>query len=229
MKKWFGEIPRGRSVPPLDAPAVHLAEEKRLVMEDRVQLPRIYMAWQAPANLTPGDAGLDLAASILAGGKNSRLYKRLVYELQVAQDVSAFQYSAALSSSFRIIATARTGHTLAELERLIQEEVDKLKAEPPAERELQRAINQYEAGFLNRLELIGGFGGKADQLNGYYFYTGNPDYFNEDLARYKAVDPEDIRAVIQTYLKDDARVMLSVVPQGKKELAAANSKEVAVK
>jgi zinc protease len=94
---------------------------------------------------------------------------------------------------------------------------------------LQRAVNQYEASFLSRLERIGGFGGKADQLNSYFFHTGNPDYFNEDLARYKAVDPSDLRAVAQTYLKENARVVLSIVPQGRKELAAANSQEVKVK
>jgi zinc protease len=226
VEQWFGEIPRGRTVPPLDAPTAHLTEQKRLVMEDRVQLPRLYLAWHSPASFAPGDAELDLAASILAGGKNSRLYKRMVYEMQIAQDVSAFQYSSALSSSFRIIATARAGHTLDELEKVVWEEVEKLKVEAPAEREVQRAVNQYEAGFLNRLELIGGFGGKADQLNGYYFSTGNPDYFNEDLARYKALDPEDIRAVIKTYLRNDALVTLSIVPEGKKELGAGNSKEI---
>jgi zinc protease len=191
-----------------------------VVLEDKVQLPRLYMAWLSTAIFTPGDAELDLLASVLAGGKNSRLYKRLVYDLQIAQDVSAFQESRKLDGSFQVIVTARSGHTLAEIEKIIQEEINRIKAEPPSERELQRAVNQYESSFLGRLERIGGFGGKADQLNAYYTYTGNPDYFNEDLARYKAVDVNDIRAAAQTYLRDDGRVILSVVPEGKKELAA---------
>jgi predicted Zn-dependent peptidase len=87
-------------------------------------------------------------------------------------------------------------------------------------------VNQYESSFLARLESVGGFGGKADQLNGYCVETGNPDYFNEDLARYRALDPEDVRAAANTYLRDDARVILSIVPRGKKELAAGSAKEV---
>ncbi|MGH7676613.1 MAG: insulinase family protein, partial [Gemmatimonadales bacterium] len=110
--------------------------------------------------------------------------------------------------------------TLSELETLIQQEIDRLKREPPTGREVERAVNQFEAGFLDRLERVGGFGGKADQLNAYFTRTGNPDYFNEDVARYHAVDPTDIRTAALSFLKDDARLVLSVVPQGKPELAA---------
>ncbi|MEX1140182.1 MAG: pitrilysin family protein [Bacteroidota bacterium] len=221
--QWFDEIPAGKPVEPIDPPATSLTVEKRLVMEDRVQLPRLYMSWLTPALFKPGDAEMDILANILAGGKNSRLYKRLVYDLQIAQDVSAFQASASLSSSFWIIATARVGHTLAELEAVIQEEIDRLKIEGPAEREVQRATNQYEASFLDGLETSAG---KADQLNNYFVRTGNPDYFNEDLGRYKAVRQNDIRAMAQSFLPDGARVVLSVVPQGKKDLSAAESQEV---
>ena len=178
---------------------------------------RITVCWLSPAIFTPGDAELDVASSALAGGKNSRLYKRLVYDMQIAQDVSAYQSSAELGSEFCIISTARSGHNLSEIELVIQEELDRLKHEGPTKRELQRAVNQYEAGFLSQMENIFV---KADQMNGYHFRTGNPDYFNEDLARYKALDPTDIRAVVQTYLKDDARVILSIVPEGRPDLAA---------
>jgi zinc protease len=174
------------------------------------------MAWLAPPAYEPGDAELSVLADVLAGGKNARLYKRLVYDLQIAQDVSAFQSSDKLSSAFYIIATARPGVTLQQLQDVIQEELDRLKAEPPEERELQRAVNQYESSFLNRLQSLGG---KADQLNGYYFYTRNPDYFNEDLARYKALSPNDVQAAVQAYLRDDGRVILGVVPQGQPDLA----------
>lgn len=220
VEKWFDEVPRGKPVPLIDAPPVYLTEEKRLAFEDRVQLPRLYIAWLSPAHLRPGDAELDIAANILTAGKNSRLYKRLVYEMQIAQDVSAYQESQRQVSSFQIVATARSGHTLAEIEKVIQEEIDKLKAEFPAKREVQRAVNQYEASFISRLERIGSFGGKADQLNAYFYATGNPDYFNEDLARYRQVDPGDVTAFVRSYLRDDGRVVLSIVPNGKKELAA---------
>lgn len=220
IEKWFADVRRGANVPPQATPSAYLAEEKRLVLEDRVQLPRLYMAWLTPSNFKPGDAELDLLSNILAGGRNSRLYKRLVYDLQIAQDVSAFQASSQLSSFFAIIVTARGGHTLNEIEKLVQEEINKLKNEPPADRELQRAVNQYEASFLRRLESVDA---KADQLNSYFMLTGNPDYFNEDLARYKAIEAKDLRAVALTFLRDDGRVILSIVPQGKKELAATKS------
>lgn len=221
VEKWFSDVPPGPPVPPVDAPVAYLTQEKRILLEDRVQLPRLYMAWLSPAIYTPGDAELDVLTSILSDGKNSRLYKRLVYDLQIAQDVSAVQFSRQLGSAFGIIATARAGHDLDELERVIQEELDRIKTEEPTQREVARAINQYEAGFLDGLERVGGFGGKADRLNMYYTYTGNPDYFNEDLSRYKALDPSDISSVARSYLRDGGRVILSVVPEGHTELAAS--------
>jgi zinc protease len=220
VEKWFNEIPAGKPVQPQERTIPVLNEEKRMTIEDRVQLPRLFMAWISPASLTPGDAELDLLSSILAGGKNSRLYKKLVYDLQIAQDVSAYQQSQRIISEFVVVATARSGHTLAELESVIQEEITKVKNEPPTTRELDRARNQYEASFLNRLESING---KADLLNNYLYSTGNPDYFNEDLARYYAIDPQDVSTITKTYLKDDGRVVLSIVPKGKLELAAQNS------
>jgi zinc protease len=157
-------------------------------------------------------------AAVLASGKNSRLYKRLVYELQVAQDVSAFQGSQGLASTFQVIVTARTGHGLEEIRRLVDEEIAKLQAAPPSERETTRFQNRAEASFFDRLESAGGFGGKADQLNLYYFRTGNPDYFEEDLARYRSLAPNDLQAAAARYL-GAGRVLVSVIPEGKKELA----------
>jgi zinc protease len=100
---------------------------------------------------------------------------------------------------------------------VVQEELDLLKADGPEEREVQRALNQYQASSLDQLESILG---KANSLNSYYFRTGNPDYFNEDLSRYLAVGVDDIQAVLRTYLRDNGRVLLSVVPEGQPELAA---------
>ena len=225
VEKWFSDVPAGPAVPPPGAPVAFLDHEKRVVLEDKVSLPRLYMAWLSPAMFTPGDAELDMVASVLANGKNSRLYKRLVYELQIAQDVSAYEASSRLGSSFQIVATARAGHTLSELEKVIQEELHRLQTAAPENREVERAVNQYEASFLGRLEAVGGFYGKADLLNAYFTQTGNPDYFQEDFSRYKALDPGDIQTAAATYLGDNDRVVLSVVPQGKKELAATPGKE----
>jgi zinc protease len=216
VTRWFSDVPIGKPVPPLGAPVAYVPEEKRLVLEDKVQLPRLYMNWLTPHIFAPGDAELDVLANVLAGGKNSRLYKRLVYDMQIAQDVYAYQGSSDLVSTFAIVSTARSGHTLAEIESVIREEIAKIKNEAPTLREVQRVVNQYEAGFLNRLESIAG---KANSLNSYVTQTGNPDYFNEDLARYKALSPTDIQSVAQTYLSDGS-VILSVVPTGQKELAS---------
>ena len=225
VKKWFSDVPKRPSVPPMEIPSASLTEEKRLVMEDKVQLPRLYITWISPRHFAPGDAELDVLSGVLSSGKNSRLYKRLVYDLQVAQDVSANQDSRGIASEFSIAVTARAGHTLGEIEKLVWEEIDKIKNEPPADREVQRVVNQVEAGYLDRLERVGGFGGKADQLNEYFTTTGDPDYFNKDLARYKAIAPKDIQTITKTYLQPNACVVLSVVPQGKTDLAAPAKKE----
>lgn len=226
VEKWFGNIPAGKLVPLQNPAAAKLNEEKFLLLEDKVQLPRLYMVWITPKRFSPGDAEMDILSNILTGGKNSRLYQKLVYELQIAQDVSAFQSSSKLSSEFMIISTARAGHTLEEIKNVIQQEIDKLKKEPPTERELMRAVNQYEASFLDALERPGGFGGKADMLNSYFYYTSNPDYANEDLSRYKALSANDIQAAALSFLPDKGRVVLSIVPAGKTDLAVQSKAEV---
>ena len=167
----------------------------------------------------PGDAALDVLSSVLAGGKNSRLYKRLVYDMQIAQDVSAYQASAALGSTFQVVATARPGHTAAEMQTVIDEEIEKVKRQPPEAREVQRALNQIEASFYRRMERVGGFYGKSDQLNAYFAVSGDPDYFAEDLARYGAISPSDVQAVALEWLPGDRRVELVVEPEAAKETA----------
>jgi zinc protease len=178
-----------------------------------VQLPRLYLAWHTPVAFAPGDAALDVVSSVLAGGRNSRLYKRLVYDMQIAQGVSAAQMSAALGSTFLIEATPRPGHTIEEIQTIIDEEIARLQREGPTDYEVQRALNQIESSFYSRMERVGGFGGKADQLNGYYAAARNPDWFNEDLARYRAISPTDVRAAARAFLVANERVELQVVPQ----------------
>ena len=216
VEKWFGELPGGAPVAPVAPPAAVLTEVKRKTLTDRVTLPRLYLAWLTPRIYAPGDAALDLVSSVLAGGKNSRLYKRLVYDTQTLQDISAFQQSGALGSQFSITATLRPGHTIDEVRRAIDEELDRLRQEPPSAREMQRAINQTEAAFYRRMQRVGGFGGKADQLNAYFVAGGGPDYFAEDLARYTSLSPSDLQAAVVTWLPADRRVELIVEPEAKK-------------
>jgi zinc protease len=188
---------------------------QKKTLTDRVQLPRLYLAWITPRHFDPGDAALDVVADILAGGKNARLYKRLVYDMQIAQDVRAFQNSARLASYFVIQATPRPGHTADELQKVIDEEIARLQGEMPTAHEVDRSLNQIESSFYNRMERVGSFGGKADQLNAYFTETGDPDWFNEDLGRYRALSPSDIRAAAQRFLPRDRRVELTVLPDPK--------------
>jgi zinc protease len=216
VEKWFSDVPAGKPVPPLTAPGVVLDGVKKKTITDRVQLPRLFLAWHTPALLKPGDAAMDVVSNLLSGGKNSRLYRRLVYEMQIAQDVQAVQQSQALDSNFMIIATARPGQTLDKIQGVIDEELDKLRATAPEPREMTRALNQIEANFYRSMERVGGFSGKANQLNSYYTATGEPDYFQKDLERYRALTPADIKAAVEKYLPKDRRVELSVVPGEKK-------------
>jgi zinc protease len=213
VEKWFSDVKAGPAPTPMTIPGVALSGVQKKTMTDRVQLPRLTLAWLTPAHYEPGDAALDIVADVLAGGKNSRLYKRLVYDLQIAQDVSAFQGSMNLASTFQIEVTPRPGHTVDELKKIVDEEVAKLQQEEPTAREVERALNQIEASFYNRMERVGGFGGKGDQINGYFSRTGDPDFFNEDLGRYRALSPSDIRAAAAAFLPSDRRVELTVEPE----------------
>jgi zinc protease len=216
VEKWFSDVPAGKPVPPINAPTAVLDGVKKKTITDRVQLPRLFLAWHTPALLKPGDAEMDVVSNLLSGGKNSRLYRRLVYDLQIAQDVNAAQQSQALDSNFMIIATARPGQSLDKIQAVIDEELDKLRTTAPEPREITRALNQIEANFYRSMERVGGFGGKANQLNSYYKAAGTPDYFQKDLDRYRALTPADIKAAIEKYLPKDRRVELSVVPGDKK-------------
>jgi zinc protease len=220
VEKWFSDVPRGtRPVPPIDHPPVSITDVRRKTLHDRVQLPRLYLSWATPAHLNPGDAELDVVAEVLAGGKNARLYKRLVYDMQIAQDVTAYQASGTLGSQFQIVVTARPvgadtvpAAVLERIRAIVDEELVKLGREEPEDRELERAVNQIESGFLNRMERVGGFGGVGDQLNAYFFATGNPDYFNEDLSRYRALSTADVRAAAAVWLPTGRRVEVTVEP-----------------
>jgi len=213
VEKWFSDIKPGPSVEPITIPGVSLTTLQKKTIADHVQFPRLYLAWLTPPFLTPGDSALDVLSNILAGGRSSRLYKRLVYDTQIAQNVSARQQSQNLSSQFVIEATPRPGHTVDEIKAIVDEEIARIQREAPSDHEVQRAVNQFEASYYDRLERVGGFGGKADQLNGYFIRTGDPDYFNEDVARYRSLSPSDIRAAAFTFLPADRRVELTVVPE----------------
>jgi len=226
---YFGPLPAGVKPGPVQtvAPPPRLVE-KRLVHEDRIELPRLYLAWHSPTLFGADDAELDLVADVLAGGKTSRLYRTLVYEQRIATEVAASQNSRELSGFFQIVATAAPGHTLAELDAAITSEVQKLCAEGPTGAEMERGIAQAEAHFISRLQTVGGFGGKSDQLNAYNVFLGNAAYFDEDLARYRNAQAAGLTRVARQWLPHASRVALSVVPRGRLDLALADSSPVSV-
>lgn len=216
IKEYFGGIPRGPALPPRPnvAPVV-LARDTFLVAEDRVQLPRAFYEWPSPKGFSKDDAPLDILAAILASDKNSRLYKRLVYDMQVVQSVRASQQSARLASTFEIDVTPKPGQSLVGIDKVINEEINRLMTELVTDRELARAKNSYRSSFLNRIASVHG---KADLLNEYNYLTGTPDYVQKDAARYDGVTREDVQRVARTYLGQH-KLVLTVVPEGKRELA----------
>ena len=228
IEHWFSDVPSGKKGPKISHPKPSLSIDKRVYFEDKVNLPLIHISWLTPPFFDEGDAELDILANILGGGKNSRLYKRLVYEEQIVQNISVYQSSQKLSSTFNIQAFIKPGVSLDEVEIKIYEEINKLFNENPSEREVQRGINQFEAYFIRSMEMNTGSSGKADALNRYYFYTGEPNYFNQDLNRYLQIKPEDISFIAKKYLSQN-KVTISIVPEGQKQIALKNSNEITPK
>jgi zinc protease len=228
-EQFFGALEPGPPVAPVVIPLPPRRErETRLVLEDRVELPRLYIAWHSPDLFGRDDAELDLVADVLAGGKTSRLYRALVYEQRVATEVAASQNSRELSGYFQVVATAAPGHTLAEVAAAIDHELETLRAAGPTAAEIERGVAQAEAHFISRLQTVGGFGGKSDQLNAYNVFLGDASFFDRDLARYRQADAARLTAAARSWLGREQRVILSVVPRGRADLALEGSAPVSV-
>lgn len=216
---YFGEIPAGPPVPPVDAPPVRLERETRWVLEDRVEYGRLHLAWHTPALFADGDADLDLLGDILANGKTSRLYRSLVVDRRLALDVAAGQVSRELSGVFQVVVTVTALEHLGPVHDLVREELGRLASEGPTEDELTRVVTQTEAQFVYRLQHIGGFNGKADQLNGYNVMLGTPDGFEQDLGRYRQATQASLRQAARRFLVESPGVALCIVPAGRPDAA----------
>jgi zinc protease len=225
----FGPLDAGEEPPPVVfTPPPRIASEVRLLLEDRVELPRLYIAWHSPGLFAPDDAELDLVAELLASGKTSRLYRTLVYEERIATEIAASQNSREIGGFFQVVATAAPGRTLVELERAIAKALSTFVAQGPTHPEMERCLAQAEAHFVYRLQTVGGFGGKSDQLNAYNVFIGDPGFFQRDLDRYRKVTPREMQRAAREWLRPDGRVVLSVVPRGRVALALSDSRPVAV-
>jgi len=215
VQRYFGSIPRGPAMPARPTPANFVVKDTFLVLEDRVQLPRVYDAWHTAKNYTADDAALTILATVLANDKNSRLYKRLVYEEQVAQDVGAGQEGYKLDGHFLVVVTPKPGQSPQAMQGAIDEEIAKVVRDGITTRELERAQNSIRARFLDQLASVND---KADLLNSYNYLVGDPDWAQQDAARFDRVTAADVRRVAEQYLQKAGRVTLTVVPQGKTDM-----------
>ena len=224
VRRYFGEIPPGPPpARPETPPASGPAGDRRLLLEDRVELPRLYLCWESPALHAPGDAEFDLLAEMLGGGRSSRLHRRLVHEQRIATDVGVGQHSRELTSSFAVVATAAPGRDLAEIEAAVTDELAALGADGPSDDELARCRARLDADYVYRLQTVGGFGSRSDQLNAYNVYTGDPGFGAADRARYADATPETVRRAAAACRPAGGRVALSVAPAGDRAAALPGS------
>jgi zinc protease len=213
VAKYFGPIPPG---PALDRPrewVPRLGAEKIVEVKDHVPQERTYFGWVSPAFFAPGDAEMELASLILTDGLSSRLNKTLVYDKQLCSDVVSFQNSMEIAGEFIVWATAGPGASLSQIEQIVTEEIARLAKEGPTAEELNRAKTKWEFQYITGLERIGGFGGKADLLNTYNTFLGDPDKFGADLERHRAVTPEDLRQAVAKWLDTRNRVLVRFHPE----------------
>lgn len=207
VEQYFGDIPPGPPVSRFDAWVAKRTGEQREIMQDRVPQARVYKVWNVPEIYSTDYHLLDLAASVLASGKNSRFYKRLVYTDQIATSVSAYVSGGEIGAQFIIQGTARPGVDLAAVETAIDEELALLLAEGPTAEELERVRVQEKAGFIRGMERIGGFGGKSDILASSQIYGGAPDAYKRSFTDKDAASPEDVRRAAQNWLSDGVYVL----------------------
>lgn len=217
VQRFFGGIPRGEAVEPPDLPVPVIPETRYITLEDQVTLPQVNLMWRTDRAFGPDDAALSALAAILTDGKNSRLYNRLVYREQSAQSVSAFNDSQLLSGDFYVRVMGKEGMPLSDLEAAVLEEMRRLAEAPPSEEELQRVKSSVEMSLVSGLQSVLA---RADGMNSYFYYAGEPDHVAEQLAAYRALTPADIQRVASRYLNDANRIVISIVPAGQLELAA---------
>jgi predicted Zn-dependent peptidase len=236
IARLFGTIPthgKPAAANGIAAPADAKADSKaapagvvRQTLTDNVELSRVMLAWRSPAHFAPGDAELDLLASVLSEGKDSRLYKALVYDQKIAQDVSARQESHVLESDFVLEATVRPGVEPATVEKALLDQVARAQSSEVSAQELDRARNGYEMDFVDRLQSVPE---RASLLNMYEAEVSDPGYAAKDLERYRNATASDIVGYCRHVLSPDAMVVLTIVP--KKDIAKKDvqKKDVAKK
>lgn len=209
IEKYFGPIQNGKDVKHLKVVNKDLSENNLIIYKDQVQLDRIYISWLTDRAYSQDDASLDILSDLLTGSKNSRLYKSLVFEKEIAQDVSAFQFSGKYAGHFTIVATAKPGNSLDELKTEIFKEIDKLNKDGISSNEMQRSKTGIKSSFVFSLQNLESI---ADHLNSYNFYLDEPNSFSYDLNRYEIVQTKEIIEVTKKYLSKPY-VELRIIPK----------------
>jgi len=209
-ERYFGPIPGGATAPRPRTPDASLTADAAVRLFDRVELDRDYLAWPTVPQFHPEDAALALLADILARGRSSRLYRKLVVEQELAQDAAVSQSGRELAGTFTVVVTLRPGREWARARALVDAELAEIAGRGVEPEELERVRNCRVAGFLYALDNVGGFGGVADRLNAYNTYTGDPSRITADVLRYQEVTTEGIRAAAAAYLVGQHRVTLTV-------------------
>ena len=207
VEKYFGDIPSG---PPVAKFQTYVAKRTgviRQVAQDRVPQARLYMVWNVPEWGNKELAHLDLLSDVLSSGKNSRLYKRLVYDEQIATSVRAYYSPSEIGSQFFITADIKPGIEISNVEQEINEELAKVLKEGPTEKELKKMKTQYFANFVKGVERVGGFGGKSDILAQNMVYGGSPDYYKTYNKYISETSSADIITSGQKWLSDGVYIL----------------------
>ncbi len=212
VESYFGDIPPGPAINRVGQKGSELRGRVSLTMRDKVQLPRLYLVWPTGPNFDQDQPALSTLSSLLSDGKSSRLFRTLVYEKQIARDVGVMHHAQEIAGEFHLQVTVNEGHTLEEAEAIVRDELARIIHEPPSDKELARVRNSIESSHIHQLERVGGFGGRADQLNYYNVMAGNPEAINTDLARYNAVTAEDVQRVAASTITENY-VRLAVLPE----------------
>ena len=212
VERYFGDIPPGSPISRVGRMESDLRGQVSLSMRDRVQLARLYLVWPTGPIFGPDEAAVTILAGVLGDGRSSRLYDSLVYRKQIARDVGVYNHAQEIAGEFHLQVTLNEGHSPEQAEEALRDHIELIVQEPPTDEEIQRAKNRIRSAHVRQLERLGGFGGRADQLNYYNTLSGDPGAINTDLDRYDAVTPEQVRRAAEATL-NGAHVRLVVTPE----------------
>jgi zinc protease len=222
VEHYFGNLPPGPPVAHVQSWAAPMQGDKRMSIVDRVPLPRVYMVWNVPGDGERDNVLLDTLAEVLGGGKDSRLYERLVYRDQIAAEVGAGVGSNEIGSQLQIVATVKPGGDLGAVERAVHEELQRILRDGPSAEELQRIITGTYAGMVHALDKVGGSGGKAGLLAANQTFHDDPAHYLIELGYQRDATPAQVRAAAQRWLTQGS-FTLEVHPQEELQAAASGA------